>query len=84
MKQTGWLLVWLALGGAGCLNTPAPGEGGKPNAAAQAAPLPPPAPPVMPDQVTDANAAEQARALRQELEHAGHEQSPPPPATARQ
>ena len=72
MKTTGWLLLGLALGGAGCLNTPtAVVDEGKRNPRAQQEEfLPPPPPPVTADRITEANALEQARALRREIERA--------------
>jgi hypothetical protein len=68
------LLLALALAGPGCINpmTHVNEEASK-VAPVQIPPAPPPPPIVTPDEVTQANAVEKARALQQELEFAANE-----------
>jgi hypothetical protein len=68
------LLLALALFGPGCINpmTHVNEEASK-MPPVQIPPAPPPPPIVTPDEVTQANAAEKAQALRQELDYADNE-----------
>ena len=75
MTRKGCLMLVLALAGPGCIN-PMPHvnnvEASK-IAPVQIPPAPPPPPIVTPDEVTQANAVEKARALQQELDFAANE-----------
>ncbi len=76
MKRCAWLLLLLAAAAPGCLNLPATPEAPKDKAAAREAA--PPAPPVGPEQVTEANARQMLAALRAELERANAERPAAP------
>jgi hypothetical protein len=68
------LLLALALAGPGCINPMTHlDQDARKMAPVQIPPAPPPPPIVTPDEVTQANAAEKARALQQELEFAANE-----------
>jgi hypothetical protein len=73
MKRTGCLLLALALAGPGCLHLPSTHEEAvrKPPVEREVEPPPPPA--VLPDQVTESNAADITRALQAEIERAAAE-----------
>jgi hypothetical protein len=68
------LLLALALAGPGCLHFPSMhDEPPRKPAVEQEVEAPPPPPAVLPDQVTESNAAEMTRALQAEIERAAAE-----------
>jgi hypothetical protein len=76
-------LLALALAGPGCINPMTHvNEEARKMTPVQLPPAPPPPPIVTPDEVTQANAAEKARALRQEIEFAADERPATLPGAA--
>jgi hypothetical protein len=73
MKRTGWFLLAVTLTGPGCLSALPHHEESiaKPPPVQVVAPPPPPV--VTPDEVTEANAYEKAKALRAEEDYAENE-----------